>query len=93
MQITFVSNYINHHQIPVSNELCKLDGVKLRYEGAFFHEFLLDMPKCKEIEQALAQKGILSGLPIESGMLWCVTEKVSKATLDEVVSVVKEVLA
>ena len=26
MQITFVSNYINHHQIPVSNELYKLSN-------------------------------------------------------------------
>ena len=77
----------------LANELCKLDGVKLRYEGAFFHEFLLDMPKCKEIEHALMKKGILSGLPYEDGMLWCVTEKVAKETLDEVVSVVKEVLA
>jgi len=39
------------------------------------------------------EKGILSGLPYEDGMLWCVTEKASKETLDEVVSVVKEVLA
>ena len=77
----------------LANELCKLDGVKLRYEGAFFHEFLLDMPKCKEIEHALMKKGILSGLPYEDGMLWCVTEKVARETLDEVVSVVKEVLA
>ena len=77
----------------LANELCKLDGVKLRYEGAFFHEFLLDMPKCKEIEHALMKKGILSGLPYEDGMLWCVTEKVAKETLDEVVSVVKGVLA
>lgn len=77
----------------LANELCKLDGVKLRYECAFFHEFLLDMPKCKEIEHALMKKGILSGLPYEDGMLWCVTEKVAKETLDEVVSVVKEVLA
>ena len=77
----------------LANELCKLDGVKLRYEGAFFHEFLLDMPKCKEIEHALMKKSILSGLPYEDGMLWCVTEKVAKETLDEVVSVVKEVLA
>ena len=77
----------------LAGELCKLDGVKLRYEGAFFHEFLLDMPKCKEIEHALMQKGILSGLPYEDGMLWCVTEKAAKETLDEVVSVVKEVLA
>ena len=51
------------------------------------------LPKCKEIETALAANGILSGLPYEGGMLWCVTEKVSKETLDTVVSVVKEVLA
>jgi glycine dehydrogenase subunit 1 len=73
--------------------LCAIDGVHLRYDGAFFHEFLLDMPKCREIEQALAKKGVLSGLPYEDGMLWCVTEKASKATLDEVVATVKEVLA
>ena len=73
--------------------LCAIEGVKPRYDGAFFHEFLLDMPKTAEIEQALMERGILSGLPYEGGMLWCVTEKVSKETLDEVVSVVKEVLA
>ena len=73
--------------------LCAIKGVKLRYDHPFFHEFLLDMPKCEEIEQALAKKGILSGLPYEGGMLWCVTEKVNKATLDEVVSTVREVLA
>ena len=73
--------------------LCAIEGVKPRYDGAFFHEFLLDMPKCKEIETALAANGILSGLPYEGGMLWCVTEKASKETLDEVVTTVKEVLA
>jgi glycine dehydrogenase subunit 1 len=73
--------------------LCAIPGVKRRYDGAFFHEFMLDMPKCKEIETALMAKGILSGLPYDGGMLWCVTEKASKETLDEVVSVVKEVLA
>ncbi len=73
--------------------LCALPGVKLRYDGAFFHEFLLDMPKTAEIEKALMDKGILSGLPVEGGMLWCVTEKASKETLDEVVTTVKEVLA
>ena len=75
------------------NALTKIPNVKLRYDGAFFHEFLLDMPKTAEIEKALMDKGILSGLPVEGGMLWCVTEKVGKETLDAVVSVVKEVLA
>ena len=75
------------------NALTKIPNVKLRYDGAFFHEFLLDMPKTAEIEKALMERGILSGLPYEGGMLWCVTEKVGNETLDTVVSVVKEVLA
>ncbi len=74
-------------------ELMQLPGVKLRYEGPFFHEFLLDMPKADEILAALDQKGILGGLPYEGGVLWCATEKVSKETLDEVVAIVKGVLA
>ena len=74
-------------------ELCMLPGVKLRYEGPFFHEFLLDMPKADEILAALDEKNILGGLPYEGGVLWCATEKVSKATLDEVVAIVKGVLA
>jgi len=74
-------------------ELCLLPGVQLRYEGAFFHEFLLDMPKADEILAALDEKNILGGLPYEGGVLWCATEKVSKATLDEVVAIVKGVLA
>ena len=74
-------------------ELEKLPGVKRRYEGAFFHEFLLDMPKADEILAALDEKNILGGLPYEGGVLWCATEKVSKETLDEVVAVAKGVLA
>ena len=74
-------------------ELLQLPGVKLRYEGPFFHEFLLDMPKADEILAALDEKNILGGLPYEGGVLWCSTEKVSKATLDEVVAIVKGVLA
>ena len=74
-------------------ELCKLPGVKRRYDGPFFHEFLLDMPKVDEILAALDEKNILGGLPYEGGVLWCATEKVSRETLDEVVSIVKGVLA
>ena len=73
-------------------ELCMLPGVKLRYAGPFFHEFLLDMPKADEILAVLDEKNILGGLPYEGGMLWCATEKVSTATLDEVVAIVKGVL-
>ena len=74
-------------------ELTKLPGVKLRYDAPFFHEFLLDMPKANEILSALDEKNILGGLPFDGGILWCATEKVSKQTLDEVVAIVKGVLA
>ncbi len=74
-------------------ELTKLPGVKLRNDGPFFHEFLLDMPKADEILAALDEKNILGGLPFDGGILWCATEKVSRETLDQVVAIVKGVLA
>ena len=74
-------------------ELCSIPGVKQRYGGAFFHEFLLDMPKAGEVLAALDEKNILGGLPYDGGILWCVTEKIPKDTLDEVVAIVKGVLA
>ena len=36
---------------------------------------------------------ILGGLQIEEGVLWCCTEKVTKADLDRTVAIVKEVCA
>ena len=74
-------------------ELCKLPGVSMKYDGAFFHEFVTVMPKAEEVLAALQAKGILGGLIVDGGILWCATEKVSKAELDKAVSVVKEVLA
>ena len=73
--------------------LCALDGVTLRYTGPFFHEFLLDMPKSEAVLAALEQAGILGGLPVDSGILWCATEKASKEALDQTIAIVKEVLA
>jgi len=74
-----------------AEELCKIPGVSLRYEGEFFHEFVTDLPDPAAVEQALHRQGVLSGLPVEGGMLWCVTEKASKTLLDSVVNVVREV--
>ena len=74
-------------------ELCKLPGVELKFEGAYFHEFVTTLPKQNEVLAALQANGILGGLPVAEGVLWCATEKVSKAQLDKAVSIVKEVLA
>ena len=74
-------------------ELCKIPGVSLKYTGEFFHEFVTVMPKADDVLKALEKADILGGLPIEGGVLWCATEKVSKADLDKTVAIVKEVYA
>ena len=74
-----------------AGELGKIKGVSLRYAGEFFHEFVTDLPNPNAVEEALHARGILSGLPVEGGMLWCVTEKADKAQLDAAVSIVREV--
>ena len=76
----------------LAKELCKLPGVTMKYEGEYFHEFVTVMPKVEEVLAALEKADILGGLPLEGGVLWCATEKVSKADLDKTVAVVKEVL-
>ena len=59
----------------------------------FFHEFATSCPiDASEVERALAAQGILSGLPIDGGMLWCATELNSKAQIDAAIATLKEVL-
>ena len=77
----------------LAKELCSIPGVSLKHEGEFFHEFLTLLPKAEEVLKALEQADILGGLPVDDGILWCATEKVSKAQLDKAVAIVKEVLA
>ena len=75
-------------------ELCKLPGVSLKYDAPFYQEFVTVLPKRCEVLKALDDAGILGGLPLgEDEILWCATEKLTKAQLDEAVAVVKEVLA
>ena len=77
----------------LAKELCKIPGISLKYTGEFFHEFVVEMPKVDEVLKALENAGILGGLPVEGGVLWCATEKASKADLDKTVAIVKEVCA
>ena len=72
-------------------ELCKIPGVSLKFTGDYFHEFVTVMPKAEEVLKALENANILGGLQIEEGVLWCATEKVTKADLDRTVAIVKEV--
>ena len=73
--------------------LCAIEGVERVYSGDFFHEFVTALPRRDEVLRALEDAGILGGLPVEDGVLWCATEKVSRAELDKAAAIVKEVLA
>ena len=73
--------------------LCSIPGISMKYDGAYFHEFVVEMPKADEALKALEDAGILGGLPVEGGVLWCATEKASKADLDRAIAIVKEVCA
>ena len=66
-------------------------GWKLVYTGEFFHEFVTECPDVDKALKALDEHGILGGLPVEGGILWCVTELLTKKKLDEVVAILKEV--
>ena len=76
----------------LAKELCNIPGVSMLYNGEFFHEFVTVMPKVKQVLVALEKQGILGGLPLEEGILWCVTEKVSKTQLDKAIAIVREEL-
>ena len=70
-------------------------GCKRKHGGEFFHEFVTEVacPNCRErILDALDREGILGGQPVDGGILWCVTELVTRAQLDRAVAIVKEVL-
>mgnify|MGYP000853808443 CR=1 FL=1 len=69
-------------------------GYPRRHSGAFFHEFVTETPVPAEKALAvLAAKGILGGLPVDGGILWCATEMNTKADIDELADALKEVRA
>ena len=74
-------------------ELAKI-GFAPMHEGPFFHEFVTACPVDRDaLVSALAQKGILAGLPVAEGMLWCATEMNARADIDELIAAIGEVRA
>ncbi|MEG1176184.1 MAG: aminomethyl-transferring glycine dehydrogenase subunit GcvPA [Ruthenibacterium sp.] len=71
--------------------LSAVRGFSLVYTGAFFHEFVTACPAPEKLLALLEQEGILGGLPVDGGILWCVTEKNTKAQMDKVIALAKEV--
>ena len=83
------------HAHYLAAKLAEIPGFSLRCEGReFFHEFLTNCPVDPEVLCArLAEKGILGGLPVDGGLLWCCTELCSKNDMDELVTAIREVCA
>ena len=73
-------------------KITAISGFDRVYEGDFFHEFVTTCPTDpQELMEHLEQHGILGPLPIEGGLLWCVTEMNSKAQIDALAACLEEV--
>ena len=81
------------HAHYLAGELAKLGFALRSGEKPFFHEFLTDCPvEPEKLCAALEAQGILGGLPVEGGILWCCTERNTKADMDKLIAVIGEVL-
>jgi glycine dehydrogenase subunit 1 len=78
----------------LAGELGRLEGFGLLYPNApFFHEFVTKTPMSAEfVLGGLEQKGILGGLPVEGGILWCATERNTSAQIDALIAALKEAI-
>ncbi len=67
-------------------------GYAPRYPNApFFHEFVTESPiPTERLLSALKAQGILGGLPIDGGVLWCATEINTKAQIDRLVEIAEK---
>lgn len=69
-------------------------GYPLRHRQDFFHEFMTECPvDAQRLMTHLEAHGILGGLPLENGILWCVTEMNTKAEMDRLVQLIEEFTA
>lgn len=72
-------------------QLSKIEGFALQNTAPFFHEFVMTCPDANALLATLETNGILGGLPLsDTAILWCVTEKNTKAQMDTVLALAKE---
>ena len=81
------------HAHYLAEKLAGLPGFSLRLgDKPFFHEFMTDCPMSPEaLCAALEERGILGGLPVDGGILWCCTELNSRSDIDRLIAVLGEV--
>lgn len=78
----------------LANQLTSLPGFELVHSGEYFHEFLTTTPiSSEELLAKLEAYDILGGLPVGDDILWCCTEMNTKAQIDQLIRVIKEVIA
>ncbi|MBC7959038.1 MAG: aminomethyl-transferring glycine dehydrogenase subunit GcvPA [Vallitaleaceae bacterium] len=78
--------------------ICSVAGYELKFKGAYFNEFVTNCPVSPDQLMAeLEKKGILGGCPLsgdlEGCILWCFTEVNTKAEIDGLVTILREVKA
>ncbi|MEG0990168.1 MAG: aminomethyl-transferring glycine dehydrogenase subunit GcvPA [Gordonibacter sp.] len=75
-----------------ARKICAVPGFDLVYDRPFFNEFVTTCPIAGEaLEHALTEHGILAGLPLNEGILWCVTETNTKEDIDRLAALLAEV--
>jgi glycine dehydrogenase subunit 1 len=73
-----------------SDGISAIPGFELEFQGEFFHEFVTKCPLDKtDLLKRLEDQGILGGLPVKEGLLWCVTEMNSRDDIDRLIAVLK----
>ena len=83
-----------------ARQLSSVPGFKLKFEGPFFREFVLETPlEPSELNRALAARGVVGGFDmgrwdrsLEGLWLVCVTEKRRKEEIDCLVEAVRRTL-
>ncbi len=82
-------------------QLTALPGFQSTFSSAFFDEFVVESPiRVGQLQRVFAQAGIIGGYPLAqdypelpNALLFCVTETRTKADIDLLVRVLKEVQA
>ena len=68
-------------------------GLPRLHAGEFFHEFVTACPvDPQKLLGKLADEGILGGLPVEGGILWCATELNTREEIERAAALCGEVL-
>lgn len=82
-------------------KITAIPGFKAAFSGPFFDEFVIEAPvRIGQLQRRFEQAGIIGGYPLaqdypnlSNAMLFCVTETRTKADIDLLVDVLKEVQA